>query len=61
MCEVRVFMRPREAHARASHRWPTFGNTRIRIYVDGEPTSSIDFEILMAVGMTGPTLTPWGA
>jgi len=40
--------------------WPTFGNTRIRVYVDGSDSPSLDFEILMAVGQYGDTLSPWG-
>lgn len=40
--------------------WPTFGNTRVRVYVDGEAEPSISFEILMAVGQSQPTLSPWG-
>lgn len=40
--------------------WPTFGDTRIRVYVDGETTPSLDFPVLLAVGQSQPTLQPWG-
>lgn len=40
--------------------WPTFGDTRIRVYVDGEAVPSLDFKVLFAVGQRGATLSPWG-
>jgi hypothetical protein len=42
--------------------WPTFGNTRIRIYIDGFETPSLDFRLLMAsgIGFDHPVVSPWG-
>lgn len=30
------------------------------MYVDNETEASLSFQVLMAVGMSQPTLTPWG-
>jgi hypothetical protein len=41
--------------------WPNYGKTRIRIYVDGESTASIDMELMMGHGIGfQDSAAPWG-
>lgn len=41
--------------------WPGYDQTRIRVYVDGEPTPSIDMELFLGhgIGWSDPA-APWG-
>ena len=41
--------------------WPGYMETRIRVYVDGEPTASIDMELGLGHGIGfGDAAAPWG-
>jgi len=53
-------------HGCLTHMWfggsfPDYGLTRIRVYVDGETTASIDMELMMGVGIGfQDDAAPWG-
>ena len=55
-----------QGHGCLTHMWfggdfPDYGKTRIRVYVDGETTASIDMELDMGVGIGfHDDAAPWG-
>jgi hypothetical protein len=62
--ETEVFAH--QGHGCLTHMWfggdfPDYGRTRIRVYVDGETTASIDMELMLGVGIGfQDDAAPWG-